>query len=85
MPIVPVGAFRASDGTCYQNKQQAYTADITHFCRSLPRADNKPPIAKEFGKLVRDVKAWLEGATALELQMKEEADVETKRSIAGQG
>ena len=85
MSVEQVHAFKISDGSCYENKQSAYTAETTHLYRTLPRADNKVPVAKEFGKFVRSVNEWRLKAEALVVQMDTEQDVETKRSITGQG
>jgi uncharacterized HAD superfamily protein len=83
--IEPTHAFKTGDGTCHENKQHAYNADITHMYRTLPLSKDKKPVAKEFNKFVRKVKEWLESAIQLDKQMKQEADTETARSIVGQG
>ena len=78
-------AWKCSDGSCHQTRQAAYTAEITHMYRSLPLVGNRQPTSMQFGKLVVDVAAWLDSAVLTQKQMKDESDVETARSIAGQG
>lgn len=78
-------AWRISDGRCFELKTDAYKEQITLLLRSLPKADNKPPVVSEFRKIVKAVDKWLNEAADLVNEMGEEPDVETKRSINGQG
>lgn len=78
-------AYECSDGSCHKNKQAAYTAEIKVMYQHLPNVGNRQPTAAQFTKLAKVVADWLEQAQLLGRQMKEEPDVETARSIAGQG
>jgi hypothetical protein len=80
-----VNAWKCTDGSCHDNKQSAYNAEILHFYQTLPNIGNRQNTAIQFGKLVKDVDQWLEKAQLVLQQMNEETDTETRRSIAGQG
>lgn len=78
-------AWQCSDGSCHENKQQAYNAEINYLYGKLPSKGNRQNTAIQFGKLIGEVAEWLDAAVLLQRQMKDETDVDTKRSIAGQG
>jgi len=83
--IKPVDAWQCSDGSCYANKQSAYTAQINLLYQEMPNVGTRQPTAIQFGKIVKEVSEWLRKAEFVARQMKDEGDVETARSIAGQG
>jgi hypothetical protein len=78
-------AWKCSDGSCHPNRQTAYTAEINYLYRDIPKVGNRQPTAMQFGKFVKEVAEWLNKAEQTQRQMKDESDVETRRSIDGQG
>lgn len=80
-----VQAWKCSNGSCYDSKQAAYNAEILHLYQTLPNVGTRQNTAIQFGKLVKEINDWLDRAELVRVQMKDEDDTETRRSIAGQG
>ncbi len=78
-------AWKCSDGSCYDNKQAAYGAEILSLYSKMPIVGNRSNTPLHFGKLIKEVDAWLREAVLTQKQMKEETDTETARGLAGQG
>ena len=55
------------------------------FNEGLKRAprDRGLDLVKDFARLVKEVKAWVESAESLSEQISKETDVETKRAVTG--
>jgi len=90
MPVEPVAAFRISNGNCFISKQDAYNAETKQLYEDLKRLSDKaqttaPNVLKEFKKIVASLSNLVSRSNALIAQQDNEQDVETKRSIAGQG
>lgn len=83
MAIEVIQGFRASDGSCYGTKPDAYKAEILHFYRSLPVFAKQQPTPKEFGKFLGSVQDWVQRAESVRQQMADE-EQETKRHLASQ-
>ena len=77
-------AWRTTGGDCFEQKQQAYNAEILHLYRSLPKWDGKRQIVKnQIKKLSDSVSQWLKEADTLigDIGDEKDRDVEEKQFV----